>query len=192
MAETIPHAPTSANLENPRWQQTQSFNAQRNREEARIEMRDLRKQRSSITTRKNRRGKRQDEPACCVQKHPLFFGLVVRRGGQRARPLRGGEANQQAMPPLRALLLRSHGMAGRSLLNPEPAAELRRVDNAGDAGPDRHEQPRNLRAGTARAGSFSFRPDGCSLRSPRSVLRRRNSCARYPASSLLPPAPPTA
>jgi len=99
MAETIPHAPTSANLENPRWQQTQSFNAQRNREEARIEMRDLRKQRSSITTRKNRRGKRQDEPACCVQKHPLFFGLVVRRGGQRARPLRGGEANQQAMPP---------------------------------------------------------------------------------------------
>lgn len=34
-----------------------------------------------------------------MQKHPLFFGLVVRRGGQRARPLRGGEANQQAMPP---------------------------------------------------------------------------------------------
>jgi len=43
-------------------------------------------------------------------------------------------------------------MAGRSLLNPEPAAELRGVDDAGDAGPARHEQPRNLRVAPARLG----------------------------------------
>ena len=109
MAETIPHAPTSANLENPRWQQTQSFNAQRNREEARIEMRDLRKQRSSITTRKNRRGKRQDEPACCVQKHPLFFGLVGRRGEAR-------RASRQCRPAARSLCGLTAWPAGHSLI----------------------------------------------------------------------------
>jgi len=124
---------------------------------------------------------------CAEASAVLRVGRPPRRAESAAAEGRRGKPAGNAA--LRALLLRSHGMAGRSLLNPEPAAELRRVDNAGDAGPDRHEQPRNLRAGTARAGSFSFRPDGCSLRSPRSVLRRRNSCARYPASSLGAPPP---
>jgi hypothetical protein len=40
----------------------------------------------------------------------------------------------------------------RSLLDPEPAAYLRRVEDARDAGPARHEQPRHLRVSLARLG----------------------------------------
>lgn len=43
-------------------------------------------------------------------------------------------------------------MATRSLLDLEPVSELRRVDDAGDAGPARHKQPRNLRVAPARLG----------------------------------------
>uniref|UniRef100_A0A0A9D869 Uncharacterized protein n=1 Tax=Arundo donax TaxID=35708 RepID=A0A0A9D869_ARUDO len=43
---------------------------------------------------------------------------------------------------------------GRTLLlDPEPAAELRRVDDARDAGPASHEQPRHLRVPPARLRS---------------------------------------
>lgn len=51
----------------------------------------------------------------------------------------------------RAPDLQRHG-ATRSLLDPEPVSELRRVDDAGDAGPARHKQPRNLRVAPARLG----------------------------------------
>jgi len=82
------------------------------------------------------------------------------------RPPRRGEASQQAMPPRRTFPLRPHGMAGRSLLNPEPAAELRGVDDAGDAGPASHEQPRNLRVAPARLGRGDGE-DGLLLLPPR-------------------------
>uniref|UniRef100_A0A0A9DLU5 Uncharacterized protein n=1 Tax=Arundo donax TaxID=35708 RepID=A0A0A9DLU5_ARUDO len=65
----------------------------------------------------------------------------------RQMPARRSAAN--AAPP--------HAPTGRRrgrtlLLDPEPAAELRRVDDARDAGPARHEQPRHLRVPPARLG----------------------------------------
>lgn len=51
----------------------------------------------------------------------------------------------------RASGLQRHGRP-RSLLDAEPASELRRVDDAGDAGPARHKQPRDLRVAPARLG----------------------------------------
>jgi hypothetical protein len=76
---------------------------------------------------------------------------LFKNNGSSDRPLtRERSSRQCGHAPHAPDLQRPGRMATRSLLDPEPASELRRVDDAGYAGPARHKQPRNLRVAPAR------------------------------------------